>query len=100
METLKKNILKNITICDEISNEMSNELLQQTSCGDYGLKLVIKICHMSIWKHAIFQIICDMYGVCRDISDYLVSYTQRTRYIDSMVAQFWDSRRWPNIEPT
>ena len=31
-----------------MSNEMSNELLLQTSCDDDDLKLVIEICHKSI----------------------------------------------------
>ena len=44
-----------------MQDEMSNELLQ-TRCDDDGLKLIIKICHKTILKHAIFRIIGDLYG--------------------------------------
>ena len=47
METLKNR-------WDEMSNEMSIELLLLTSCGDDGLKLVIKICYKNTVDLVIF----------------------------------------------
>ena len=41
---------------------MKDKLLQRASRDDDGLKLVIKIYNQNIWKHAIFQIIGNLYS--------------------------------------